>query len=649
MFRFLHFSLPIALKELGTPADRFDGQNLVPSSLSLWISVCGGLLASFVVFQVMPSIGGAGLAALARFIPIHGASLLLVGMIILGLVRPATDRIWILVWPALLFVWIAANVALIWRLAATTPSLLVGRLPWQDGGRYYTGALMFLHEGYLDAFNSLKSLHIALLSIRLALANGSLPTTVLLGAVGVGLSLLLPMREILKSLGASAAVAFSIAAAGYIMYSAAGMLAEPESLALCAVALACLWSAAVTRSQASLIAGTVLLAIALNVRQSAQFVLPAVLLWGFFLFRPGRRAYIVFLLGAILCAITFFLSSIYNLLYADPSGAVTTINPEFIWYKMMVGSDFFVDHPLAQTLPHAERARLAMNLAIHAFLARPQIAIGYYLANLAETYGVLRRVIPGPILWILFHIGVAWAVLTWRDRVSSLLLLCLLGIALSMPFLITEADRVLATVLPLLAGFCALGAAALVRIGRSLFRQSVSVETVTAVSGARPSPWPYAIAWAAGALVILPLPLGAFTRPEQPPVSSRSCAVGELVLPFIPNRLGTGIQVRADAKRSAWSVVPFRDFARDPRFTDINQLRNLLGSLKPPFSLYLFVGQETGRPETWYAVAEGLAPVDRPVLLCGERLTEQQTNWHAEFPTNFLYVRKVVPIDPKGP
>ena len=100
---------------------------------------------------------------------------------------PRFNKYWYAVLPAALAIWLALRLYLTWRGAGSSPELIAGLLPWQDGSHFYTDARSLVNGDQVGPIGMRRPVNIILLGLRFYLANGNLQAALAIGVALLGL------------------------------------------------------------------------------------------------------------------------------------------------------------------------------------------------------------------------------------------------------------------------------------------------------------------------------------------------------------------------------------------------------------------------------------------------------------------------------
>jgi hypothetical protein len=612
------------------------------------ISAIVGLVLGAIIVFWLPPVPEHSLSALDYALSLRAPVLLIAILMATTIFAPRLNIYAYAVLPGALIVWLALRLYLSWRVAATTPEMLAGRLPWQDGSHYYVVALSFIN-GQASALGMRKPFNVVLLALRLYFAHGNLQGALAIGVAAVSVSMLLAAREVARTLGIAAATAFVVATAGYIAWLLMTPMTEPHGLFLGSLAFACLWRGAMTRSLALYCVALLFLTAGFAARLGPVSILPCLILWGALTLDEKRRwSWAAVGAGIAACACGLF-PMLYIAIYGV---AMESFNAGLAYtiYGFAVGGDWtsvMHDHPElfnSGTLTEAQLPDIIYRLALQALISNPLPALSFYLKGLLHAYPLVIALIPTLPLQALAHIGVLACLASFRDRMSLLLLLSLLGIILLAPFsMIDGGARVFAVTMPLLAAFCAIGV--VVIVGLATFIVQPQAHDVPPHESSDASGLGMAASYVCALAILAIAPLILIRQSHAAPSpENASCPGSEIAISYYPNKNGMGLRVR-DVPVSDRSVVSFRDFDRDPEFTTTPKLEAFFKTLRPPFDLLLAARNTAIGPQLWFAVAEGMAlPIEKPLLLCGDAVSTDELDWTNRWRDHFMTVRSVRPL-----
>ncbi len=396
-------------------------------------------------------------------------------------------------------------VAGLWATGLSQGDVFAGLLPFSDAGGYFADALRLLDFGRMSSFSSRRPLFAGELATLLRLSGWSLPVSLALLSALDALAALSAARAVVDSHGRGAGAVVLALLFLFARRFAGLALTEHLGLALGCAGFACLWPVAPTHRLAPALLGLALLALALNARAGAFFVLPALALWlGALRPAPARFRWRAVALGVLAIGLGFAANRLVLAQCGQPGAAFSNFG--YHLYGMAAGGDWttiYARHPELRELREPERSSRALALALAQLRTHPlgpaRTALKAWTKTLVGARGQLfsflflrsrdvDAAISGrwrelrPTGWLSFFglgcaffaangLALAWAVaLVQRrgrpDPHDALLVVFLAGFALSLPFAPPwDGDnlRVHAAVLPFLCAMPALGFGALRR------------------------------------------------------------------------------------------------------------------------------------------------------------------------------------------
>ena len=329
-------------------------------------------------------------------------------------------------------------------------------MPLSDSSNYYLGAMRLIDVGSLDFWCLRRPLAAAFAAVRLWLAGGDLRVALAINAGLVALAVLFAAGQISRRFGVAAAMVFVIVCHAFADPFLPTLLSENTGIFFGALAIGFLWRGMEEKSPGLSGAGMFFLALGLLARAGPFFLLPALLLWAFLYHRGSRRETLSWL-GAMLAGLV--LAFAVNILFLRVFGSgevVANGNFSQILYGMAKGgaswTQLAIDHPeLGMDAP--ENVRAAYRLAFGMLKDNPLPFLKFLLGELGHAPEYVVGLVP-EYLAPLFVAGVVLALSSFRDRKSAFLLLGLLGVLVSAPFLRQEGgQRVFAAAIPFLAMF----------------------------------------------------------------------------------------------------------------------------------------------------------------------------------------------------
>ena len=344
----------------------------------------------------------------------------------------------------------------LWQTVESGWNLIFGLFPWSDASGYFLDANLLIQGRLFGAFSGRRPFFSSLLTICLWLSKGNLQMVVFAFASIVGTAAYLLGLEIRAEFGALAGiVVVYLARLFYIPYIGT-TLTEQLGFPLGLLALTVLTHAVRNGKKWFFASGLLLATFALLVRNGAFFVLPAIFIFGIFVFGANKQSRMrTALILGLAILIPFLLNFGLGRLVASPD-SVQFGNFSDTLYGQAVGGkgwlQIYEDHPQIASLPEPRRSQEVYQLAFQEIKRNPSgLAIGAlkswkdffwppasfeYLAFGNQTINLLFQFTAAVLFWM----GVWFA---WQDKkqpVAGLALAALLGTFVSIPFVpITEA------------------------------------------------------------------------------------------------------------------------------------------------------------------------------------------------------------------
>ncbi len=341
-------------------------------------------------------------------------------------------------------------------------------VPYSDAHGIFQGAERVLEQGDLDPFNCRRPFSALLLAVRLGLTGGDLRIAILAQAVLLGLAVALLARAVAADLGLATALLLTMVLFAASWWYLPLLMSGSIGITLGALALAILWSAARAHSLPVALFGVFAMTVAQNARIGTVFVLPALVLWVLFTFKPKARrvglaaaagACGVIVAGLLLdgslragygCGVGVGHGNFSHTLYGFSTGS-----PD--WQKALR------DFPELAAAPEEEATRRFYAEAwnnirrhpwrlVEGIWAGTRIAMRTSWAFVRFNFSVAVSSLANGLVFLLLVIGLSRY--GWRTRQStttSLLAFCLLGVLVSMPIIVPDAGtRPLAPAFPIL-------------------------------------------------------------------------------------------------------------------------------------------------------------------------------------------------------
>ncbi len=236
-------------------------------------------------------------------------------------------------------------------------------------------------------FSAARPLFTDLLATLLAITGRNLMITLAILTAINALASYLASQEILRTHGNFAAVFLFIFLFLYYRYRTIGtVMSENLGFPLGILGVALIWRGIAGRSHRLVLYGLLIITVALNARPGAFFILPAILLWGSWLFREsGRRfSWRFFLVGGGAIGAGFALNLLVIRLIG-PSSSVPFAQFSYALYGLASGGNswsyVFQVHPELLQLVEPEKTRTIYNLAFELIRQHPNLIIQGALHN----------------------------------------------------------------------------------------------------------------------------------------------------------------------------------------------------------------------------------------------------------------------------
>jgi hypothetical protein len=347
----------------------------------------------------------------------------------------------------------AMPLAGLWASGQTQTTVLNGLLPLYDAALYYTDALGLLNGWDFSIVSARRPLFPGLLSVLLFLTHYNLMASLAILTGMVALACYFTTREIQRSHGAETAV-FTLMIV-FLFYRAHSGVAMTENLgvALGVIGFGLLWRGAADLRLSFVWLGLFITTLALNARAGAFFMLPLLILWAGWLLQKNRRNFFrVIFLSTVAVILGFGLNLGLTRLIAVPSG-VPFANFSYTFYGLAAGgkswTHIYMAHPEVVSLPEPEQSKRIYQLAFELMRENPGQTVQGALFNWRMLFsdswyniysyvGGENWIINVVARWGMYLLGLL-GIVTWirdpRDPLKSLVMICILGVFVSVPFL----------------------------------------------------------------------------------------------------------------------------------------------------------------------------------------------------------------------
>lgn len=517
----------------------------------------------------------------------------------------------------------ALGLAGLWASGNTQSVVLNGIIPLTDASGYYADAIRLQYGMDVSNFTAMRPLFAGMLSLFLWLSDQNLMTTVGIFTAMAGFSCYLACREIQRSHGAESATFVLILMFLYYRHHSGTTMSESLGVTVSLLGVALLWHSITTHKKWMSLFGIAIIALALNIRPGAMFVLPALLLWGAWVFR-GQHAFSIkyFGLGTVFILLAFFVNSrIVD--FVSGSDGIPFENFAWAFYGLASGGKswtyVFEAHPELSLLKDAEVAPTIYRLAFEKILSQPYLifqgAFFYWRMFFSDSWYNAYAFVAGDNYWInefarwsMYALGIA-GILRWlrkrNDPYSSLAIISALGILVSVPFVPpTDAFRVrlYAATIPFFA--------LLPAMGLFFILESLKIPFVQVKQNIHFYPsYPLTASSVALIVVLICAPLMIKSNGESPLLPQRTCPAGmdSFFARFDP---GTFINIQRENKVFLDWMPDFHisQFQRNAHNLPDTNLTNILDTIPPLSTLFYAVDLQTSQEAIFVAKTELLHP-----------------------------------------
>lgn len=346
----------------------------------------------------------------------------------------------------------ACSLAGLWISGGSDTTTLSGLLPIQDALAFYSDALQILSGGIISAHSAMRPFYAGFLSFLLAVGGRNLLVALSVIAAAGGISSYLAGREFLRTHGPAAATFMIIMLFLYFRFHSGKTMSESLGMPLGALGCALIWRSISLRQPWIAILGLGSVALALNVRPGAMFILPVLLLWTAWYFRGDRWLSIPILLAGTTAILIFFIANLITIRILAGSQDVPFSNFAWAFYGLASGGNswayIFQAHPEVSRLAPSEQTRAIYALAIELIKQEPYLLVkgalhnwGMFFSN--TWYNVFSFVSGENYLvgigarWLLYGLtvlGIFRWVVNRYDPFGSMAVISTLGVLISVPF-----------------------------------------------------------------------------------------------------------------------------------------------------------------------------------------------------------------------
>ncbi|MFN2120592.1 MAG: hypothetical protein ACK2T0_09395, partial [Anaerolineales bacterium] len=387
------------------------------------------------------------------------------------------------------------SLSFLWHSGYSSDKIIGGLLPFRDAFDYYNGANWILRGEAIKVLNegaAWRPLYPGFLAALLWLTGSNLQWALAIQVGLAGLCLALAVFSVGRKWGAAPAGLFAALLFFYIQPLLGTAYTETLGLAFGCLAFILLLESDSGHGIRGLIAGLVVLMLAVSVRAGAFFIFPALILWagwswrkaGRFSFRVAAIALLTVVAGYVV------LNSLFARLTVEPGGFPFG-NFAFTLYGQVNGGAGY--HKAFEDLGVRDPA-VIMRAAERFFIAHPaSFALGAakaYRDFFSPLWGVFSLgfgaldIGLSVVLTLLLLLALVQAVRDLRRPFHALSLAAFLGVLASVPFLppIDGGIRIYASTMPFIYLLPALALAALIRSSNSEPALSFAAAASTALA-----------------------------------------------------------------------------------------------------------------------------------------------------------------------
>jgi hypothetical protein len=368
----------------------------------------------------------------------------------------------------------------LWASGQSEPYVVSGLIPYNDAATYSINANKLLDGLRFSGFSSRRPFFTGMLAAILGLTGRNLQHATAVFVFLLAISSAYLALEVRKVRGAVAGSVVLWITFLFARRFAGTTMTEPLGLTLGALGLAFLLSGASWKKLSSLLGGLFLITLALNVRAGAFFLLPMLVLWIGWIFRKNKMiAWKETGLALLAVVGAFGLNSLFLQVIGEPGGMLFGNFSESL-YGLAAGGERWAEvynrYPELSQLPESIRFPEIYRLSFELIREDPTNLIKGMLYQwgllFSQTWFSVFSYVGGEnvagnryVQWVLYALCLAalfQAVRNWKKPINSFLLVSVLGIFLSVPF-VPPGDahkmRAFAATIPMLALLPAAGAA----------------------------------------------------------------------------------------------------------------------------------------------------------------------------------------------
>jgi hypothetical protein len=366
----------------------------------------------------------------------------------------------------------------LWASGMTEPQVISGLLPTVDAGEYYYNGLRFLNGSLFSDFSTRRPIFSAFLSSLLWITNKNLQISIALMVFFAGLCSYLATMSIRDRFGPFVSALFLILLFLFYRRFSGLVMSENIGFSLGLLSFSLLIQGIFDKKSLYLYVSLFLLSYALNARAGPFFILPFLIFGISFYLRGNKNIWRFIIPSSIAVLFGFCFNLILFEILGSPTGTLFS-NFSYTLYGLSQGgagwTRIMVDHPEILALNETELSKRIIEFTFIAIKANPwNFIVGcskqyiYFLNFIKSNVSVFSFAsgdnsfiynLTQISLYLLSIIGLCHAYINRKRPFFMILLMALLGIFLSVPFLISDTSnmRAFAATIPIIIFFPALG------------------------------------------------------------------------------------------------------------------------------------------------------------------------------------------------
>jgi hypothetical protein len=544
----------------------------------------------------------------------------------------------------------------LWASGNTQSVILNGLIPLTDAAGYYADATRLQYGLEVSNFTAMRPFFAGLLSLFLWLSERNLLIAVAIFTALAGFACYLACREIQSTHGTEIAIFILMLMFLYYRHHSGTTMSESLGVTVSLLGVALIWRGISAQKEWNTLFGIMMIALALNVRPGAMFVLPALLLWGGWVFRGQTKfSFKFFGIGAILILLTFYANGrIVD--FVSGSSGVPFENFAWAFYGLSSGGKswtyIFEAHPELQLLKDTEITPAIYRLAFEQIMSNPLLIVKgsffYWRMFFSNTWYNAYAFVAGDNYWVnqaarwgmyvLSGLGIFKWIKDRKDPYTSLAVLTALGVLASVPFVPpTDAYRVrlYAATIPFFV--------ILPGLGLSFLQEKIPLQAL------KPRSIPLSPSYLSEAfsiiLIVLMIasPLLIKTNGRLPAPPTTACPVGMDSF-FTRYDKGISINIRRENEIFLDWMPNFHisGFRRNAHNLPDSNLISIMDSIAPLNTLFNGLDLQNNNEAIIVVETDLLPEPGNLILLCGELRYDPEVT-----PYRVFYAEQVIPI--QGP